>query len=117
MDHEIEDDVDIERARGEDGKTMRLKKHGATQADFSSEYRRIEALKMTGLQNTAVFLSQSDEIICFRKAGGKGFFDEEVKARIKQCGGHRMMMHRGHGDGGGIEREISLLQIVNRGKD
>src|SRR6476620_12086437 len=47
MHHEIEDDIDIERARGEDAQPVRLKEHGHVDIGMDGEDGGVEPLEMT----------------------------------------------------------------------
>ena len=54
MDHEIQNDVDIEGTRCEDTEAMRLEEHGLIQRCEGSGDGRIEALKMANRDNATM---------------------------------------------------------------
>jgi len=82
VDHEVEDDVDVERAGGEDGKPVGLKEHGAAQFGLDGEHGGVEALEVAGLQNAAAFGGSPDEVVSFGKCRDQRLFDEKVEARV-----------------------------------
>ena len=84
VNHQVEDHVDIERARREDGEPVRLKKHGAAELGLDGKDGGVEALEMAGLQNALALFGAGDEVVGFRKAGGERLFDQQVEASIEQ---------------------------------
>ena len=52
--HEIEDDVDVERARGEDAEPVGLEEHGHVDIGVDGEDGGVEALEMTDLKDALV---------------------------------------------------------------
>ena len=54
MHHEIEDDVDVERARGEDAEPVGLKEHGHVDIGMDGEDGGVEPLEMTDLKDALV---------------------------------------------------------------
>jgi hypothetical protein len=117
VNHEVEDHVDVKRARREDGEPVRLKEHGPPDFCFDGEDGGIEALEMAGLQDALTFLSAVDEIVGFRKAGGEWLFNQEIESGVEQSRGHGVMMHGGHGDSCSVEVQISGQQLLNGRED
>ena len=117
MNHEVENDIDIERARREDGEPVRLKEHGPPDFWLDRKDGGIEALEMARLQDALAFLSAGDEVVGLRKAGGEGLFNQEVESSFEQSRGHGVMMHSGHGDGCGVEVQIGGQQLLNGRED
>ena len=117
MNHEIEDDIDIERTRSENGEAMRLKEHRTTQAGFCGEDGGVEALQMARLQNLFLLFGESDQVVGFGQCCRKRLFDEQVDMSIEQCRGDAVVVHCGHGNGGRIDLNIGLKQIIERRKD
>jgi hypothetical protein len=116
VDHQIEDDVDIERTGREYAKAVRLKKHGPRKALSYRKHSRIKALEVTGLDDTG-FFCPLDKIISLLKICGQGFFNEHVDSGVKKLSGHGVMMHSGHGDAGGIEIEIGGEELFDGWKN
>lgn len=96
---------------------MRFKEHGAAQLGLDREDCRIEAFKMAGLQNAAVFFSEGEKVVGLGERSCDGLFDEDVEAGFEQCSGDAVMVGRGNGDAGGVEAQIGGEQLVNGGED
>jgi hypothetical protein len=117
VDHEVENHVDIEGAGREDAEAMRLKEHGAGEARLDGEDGGVEALEMAGLENAVFFFGPADEVVGLSKAGGEGFFDEQVEAGLEQGGGDGVVMDGGYGHAGGLGVEIGREQFADAWKD
>ena len=102
MNHEVEDDVDIERARGEDAEPVRLKEHGHVDVGLDGEDCRVEALQMADLQDALVARCERDELIGFGERGGDGLFDQHVDAGFEKRAGDGGVSNGGHADGCGV---------------
>jgi hypothetical protein len=117
VDHEVENDVDIEGAGSENAEAVRFKKHGASEALGNGQHSRIEALKVTRLDEAAGSFRTGDEIVCLGDICGQRFFNQHVDARVEQLRSDRVMMDRGNGHAGRIEIEIGGQEPFNRRKD
>ena len=106
MNHQVQDDIHIERTRGEDAEAMRLEEHGTAQVLLHGEYGGIEAFQMTGLQDALVARSHGNQIVGLGKRGGQRFFDEAVDACGEKLTGDLAVMNRRYGNDGGVERKI-----------
>ena len=116
MDHEVEDDVYVERAGRKDGEPVSLKKHGAAELGLDGEDGGVEALQMSGLEDSAVLFGEADEVVGFGEGGGEGLFDKEVEAGFEERGGYSMVLDGGDGDGGCVELEVGGEQGGDVGK-
>jgi len=65
MNHQVEDHVDIERARGEHAQPVDLEEHRLGQQRDGGPYRRIEALEMADLDHTSGPFGNADDLISF----------------------------------------------------
>jgi hypothetical protein len=117
VNHQVENYVDIERTGGEDGKPVSLKEHGAAEFGLDGEHGRVEALKVSGLQDAAAFGGASDEVVGLGEGGDQGLFDEQVEARVEEGRGYRMMVDGGNGDGGRVQAEIGAKEFIDRCED
>ena len=54
VDHEVEDDVDVERARGEDAETVGLEEHGAVEQRLDRGDGGVETLEVADLDDALV---------------------------------------------------------------
>jgi hypothetical protein len=52
---------------------VRLKEHGAAEFGLDGEHGRVEALKVTGLQDAAAFGGAGDEVVGLGEGGDQGF--------------------------------------------
>ena len=78
MDHEVEDDIDIEGTGGEDAEAVRLKKHGAVEQRANGLDGGIETFEMADLQDALVMGREMDEVVGFFEGGSEGLFDEDI---------------------------------------
>ena len=113
MDHEVQDDVDVERARGEDGQPVRLKEHWPGEAAERGIDGRIEALEMPGSKDAAVAARRRKQPIGFGERGGEGLFDEQIEAGLKQLAGDGGMRDGRHTNGRGMETEICREKLID----
>ena len=117
VDHEIEDDIDIEGARGEDAEAVRLKEHGSAEVALHGEDGGIEAFEMSGLKDASVTPGEGDELVGLGERSGEGFFDEAVDAGGEKLRGDGAVMDGGHGDDGSVESEIGRERGIDGGED
>lgn len=102
VDHEVENDIYIERAGSEDTEAMDLKKQRPMNDGADGEHGWIEALKMANLKNSAVGFGKLDESVGFAQCGGYRLFDEDIDTGTEQATGDVAMKRRGHTDGSGM---------------
>ena len=96
---------------------MGLEEHGAAQLRLNGQHRGVEALQVAGLQNALALGGSRNQIVGLGKRGGQRLFYEQVKARIEQSRGNRMMMHGRDGDGGCVEMKVCGQQRVHSRED
>ena len=116
VNHEVEDDVDIERARREDAEPVSLVEHGAGEARKRGGDGRVEALEVSGGEDTAAAGGEDDEGVGFGKGGGEGFFDKDVKVCLEELCGDLRVRDRGDGDGGGVQPQAGGEEFIDGGK-
>jgi len=117
VDHEVEDDVNIEGTGREDAEAMRLKEHGALETRGDRKHRGIEALEVAGLNDKLSAFGAGNEVVGLGEICGQGLFDEQVDAGIEEPHGDGVMMDGRHGDAGSIEIEIGGEEFFDGGKD
>ena len=85
VDHEVEDDVDIESAWAEDAEAVGLEEHGVVDAGGEGGNGGIEALEVTDLDEALMLIGEADEGICLGEGGSDGLFDEHVQAGVQKA--------------------------------
>ncbi len=103
VDHEVEDDVDVERARGEDAEAVGLEEHGVVERGQGGGDGGVEALEMADLHDAVVLLREGKNVVGLVEGGGEGFFDEGVDAGAEELGCDGGVVDGGDADGGGVD--------------
>ena len=103
VDHEVEDDIDVEGARAERAEAVDLEEHRAGDDGQGGDDGGIEALEVADLDDAAGGAGGGDDVVGFRQGGGERLFDEQVHAALQQRLGDFGVMNGGDGDGGGVE--------------
>ena len=116
MDHEIENDVDVEGTRGEDAESMRLKEHGVGEGGEGGGDRGIEALEMADGDDAALCLGEREDVVCLGEGCGEGLFDEDVEAGEEKLLGDRCVMAGGDADGRGVEGQVGGEEVGDGGE-
>ena len=98
MDHQIQYNVDVERARSKNAQTVDLKEHRPVQQRAHGGYRWVEALQMPHLDNAAQFTRLRGNLIGFGQARGQRLLNQYVDAAGHQLPRARRMLHRRHAD-------------------
>jgi len=80
MDHEIENDVDVEGTRREDAESMRLEEHWVGEGCEGGGDGRIEALEVTDGDNAALCLGERKDVVRLSEGCGERLLDEDVEA-------------------------------------
>jgi hypothetical protein len=111
VDHEVEDDIDIEGARREDAKAVDFEKHGAADERERGADGGIEALEMTGLGDALVLGGDAQQFVGFGERGGHGLFDEDVDASFHEGTVDIEMEDGGDGDGGGLHFAVGGQEL------
>lgn len=116
VDHEVEDDVDVERAGGEDAEAVALKKHGSVEMRDRCGDGGVEAFEVAYLQDAVVVVGEGDEGVCLCERGGDRFFDQGVDAcgeKLCSCCG---VMDRRDADAGCLNLQVSGEHFVDGGE-
>jgi len=103
VDHEVEHDVYVERAGGEDAESVRLEEHGFVQMLVGSGDGGVEPLKVTDLHDPPVLVGQFEDAVGIFEACCEGFLDQQVYACSQKwrCSGG--VMNRRNADRRGVE--------------
>ncbi len=121
VDHEVEDDVDVEGARREDGKPVRFKKHRAAEQRREGLHGRVETLEMADHEGAAVLAGKAEKVVGLRESGSDGLLDQDVDAVGEEPGGDGVVGGGRDADAGGIDVELAAgeggEQDVDGGED
>ena len=107
VDHEVEDHVDVKRARGEDAEAVHLKEHGLADVGQHGGDGRVEAFEMADLQDAAIGVGDLDESVSVFERRCDGLLDEHVDTGGEQFATDAGMVHGGHADRSGGDAERS----------
>ena len=94
MNHQVEHDIDIGRARIERRQPVRLDKCRRLQLISQVQQRRIETFEMTDLDNQIIGQRQFDQIIGFINGDRDRFLDQHVAAMFEEVA-RDLMVQRG----------------------
>ncbi len=103
VDHKVEDDVDVEGARGEDAEAVGLEEHGVVEGREGGGDGGVEAFEVTDGEDAVVLRCEGEESIGFFEGGGEGFFDQSVDVVAEELGGDGGVVEGGDADGGGVD--------------
>src|SRR5437868_9404190 len=115
VDHQVEDDINIERARREDAEPMDFEEHWLGQQRYRGAHRRVEALELPHLNGAARALGEADELVSFGQRSDQGLLNQDVNPRLHQGAGNFQMRNSRHGDDGGV-RLAASQECIEIGK-
>ncbi len=114
MNHEVEDDIDVEGTGRKDAEAVGLKEHGVIQRGEGCGDGGVEAFEVADRDDAFELLRKSKELGSFAEGGGEGLLDEHIDASAQKgvCNGG--MVEGGHADAGGVERRPCIEESVER---
>ena len=95
MDHQVEDDVDVEAAGRERAEAMNLDEPGLEGGLAQRVDGRVEPLDVPDLQDRPLLAGQPDQVLRLLQAGRHRLLDEDVLACLEQRPGHPVVVHGG----------------------
>ena len=101
VDHEIEDDADVDGAVGEGGEPVGFDEDRAGETGFEETEDRVEAFDVADLEDEAAVASEVGEGLGLFGIIGDGFFDEDVFAEREEVAADVEVGDGGGGDGDG----------------
>ncbi len=107
MNHQVEHDVDIERARGEDAQPVHFEKHWLGENGNGRANGGVETLEVSDLGNGFVLAGKRDQLVGLVQRGCDGFLDEDIDAGLHHLSGDGKMMQGGSGYGCGLHFAVS----------
>src|SRR5580698_7870729 len=111
VDHEIENDIHVERARAKNTEPVRLKKHGTIQQITDGCDGRIETFQVPNLQNSPIVFCKIYELACFFKGCGNRFFNEYVDSSCQQLRCYLKMANRRDTHRRSVDRKLATAAI------
>ena len=114
VDHEVENDVDVEGTGSEDAESMGFEEHGLIERCEGCGDRRIETLEVADGNDATLRLRESQDVVCLGEIRGEGLFDEDVEAGEKKVLRHRGVMDGGYADGCGVEGQVGGEHLSER---
>ncbi len=115
VDHEVEDDVDVEGAGGEDAEPVGLEEHGLMERGEGGGDGGVEAFQMADGEDAVVGLSEGDEVVGFGEGGGEGLLDEDIEV-CKELFGDGGVVEGGDADGSCVEGEVGGEDVGDGGE-
>jgi len=116
VDHEVEDDVDVEGARGEDAEAVGLEEHRLVEARGGGGDGGVEAFEVTDGDDALVCVREGDDAVGFFEGRGDRLFDEDVDVGGEEFFGDRGVVDGGYADGCGVEIEGPREEVFDGGE-
>ena len=116
VDHEVEDDVDVEGARSEDAEAVGLEEHGVVELGEGGGDGGVEALEMTDGDDAVEGGGELEDAVGIGEGSGEGLLDEEVEAGEKELLGDGGVVDGGDADGSGVEVEFGVEELGEGGE-
>jgi len=113
VDHEVEDDIDVEGAGSEDAEAVGLEEHGAVEVGLDGGDGGIEAFEVADLKDAAALLGGFDEAVCLVSSGGDRFLDEDVDSLLEELHGHVVVGESRDADRGSVDLEVGFGKLLD----
>jgi hypothetical protein len=110
VDHDIEDDADVEAASGVRRKASDLEEAGVVEALLEGVEGGVEAFDVSDLKHEAFVSREVGHFGGLLGIFGDGFLDQHVFARSKEFHDDLVMEIRGGGDGDGVAGSDEVVQ-------
>lgn len=107
VDHQVEHDIDVKRARGEDAQAVRLKKHRGIQQRANCGDGGVEALEVADLEDALGGCGEGGELAGFVEGGGDGFFNQDIDASAEELLRDFEVEAGWNTDGGGVDGDVA----------
>src|SRR5207237_8780839 len=110
VNHQVEDDVNVEAARSENAEAMDFEKERAVENRFDGDHRGIEAFDVADLQDALEFFCGGSESVSLGQIARHRIFDEDVEAEFHQAAADSGVIDGWHGDARGIDMAAQIFQ-------
>src|SRR6185436_1882518 len=84
VDHQVQDDVDVEAARGERAQPVNLDEARGRDGRLQDVHRRVEALDVADLEDGLAVRGHADQVLRLGGRRGHGLLDQDVLAGIQE---------------------------------
>ena len=84
MDHQVEDDIDVEASWGEDAEAVDLEEEWKGDSFFECGDSGVEAFEVAYLEDALVLGCQVNQVLCACEVECDWFFDKDVEAGCKE---------------------------------
>jgi hypothetical protein len=111
VNHQIEHDIYIKRARGEFTDAVYLEIERSADVRAQGDERGVEAFEMPYLKQRAAFQRGSDYPVRFFESSRDWFFNEDVNASFEQRRGDGGVRFRRHGEAHGVNAAQQVLPV------
>src|SRR5262249_37226848 len=111
VDHQVEDDVDVETARGEDGETLDFEEARRSADSQERLDGRVVELDVADGEDSPGGLARFDHAVGFGEARGDGLLDEDVEATAEEGAAEVGMGDGRRGDDGGFDAAGEVVEI------
>src|SRR5207248_4646188 len=111
VNHQIEDDIYIERASGEFADAVNLEIEGSANVRTQRDERGVEAFEMADLKQRAAFVSRRNHAISFFECARDGLFDEDVDACFQKLAGNLGVRFSRDGEADGLTASDNVPPI------
>jgi len=113
VDHQVENNIDVERAGSENAHPVDFKEQRMVEQRISSPDGRIEALEVANLSDAPVLHSQLYEFVGLGQRGGDRLFHQDIDACFDEGTHDAEMVARGHRNRRGLNF-VPGKQLVQR---
>ena len=96
MDHEIENDVNVECSRSKNTKPVHLEKKWLMKNGANRSNRRIESFEMADLNDAVMALRQSDQVVGLLEGCGERFFYQDIDTSRQEFRCHGSVLRGGN---------------------
>ena len=115
MNHQIENDVHIERSRSEYAQPVNFKKHGPGNKRRRGPDCGVKAFQVSDLADPMQTPGESKQFVGLSQRSGKRLFRQDIDSGIHPARRFQML-HRGYSDRGGLHFAVRGHQLLDRSK-
>jgi hypothetical protein len=107
VNHEVEHDIDVERARREDGEPVDFEEEWTAEQLLRGGHGGVEAFEVADLHDALMLGSEREDVVGFGEGGGEGLFDQAVDAGGEELGGDGGVVNGWNTEAGSVYPNLS----------